>query len=99
MLSSYLKFALRNLSRNRVYSLINIAGLAMGVACCQLLCLYIWDEMSYDKHHNRGSDVYRIVTDFQSELIVSRTGFASPPIAMTIKDEVPEVETAVRVLS
>jgi putative ABC transport system permease protein len=99
MLRGYLKIALRNLLRNRVYSLINIAGLAMGVACCQLLCLYIRDEMSYDKHHNRGSDVYRIVTDFQSELVVSRAGSASPPIAMTIKDEVAEVEAAVRVLS
>jgi putative ABC transport system permease protein len=99
MLNSYLKIALRNLLRNRVYSLINILGLAMGVACCQLLSLYIWDEMSYDKHHKRGSDLYRIITNFQSDLIVSKTGSASPPIAMTIKDEVPEVEAAVRVLS
>ncbi|HWA34343.1 MAG TPA: ABC transporter permease, partial [Cyclobacteriaceae bacterium] len=99
MLGSYLKIAIRSLLRNRIYSLINIAGLAMGVACCQLLSLYIWDEMSYDKHHQRGEDVYRIITDFQSDLIVNRTGTASPPIAMTFKDEIPEVEAAVRVLS
>jgi putative ABC transport system permease protein len=99
MLTSYLKIALRYLLRNRVYSLINILGLALGVACCQLLSLYIWDEMSYDKHHKRGGDVYRIVSNFQSDLVVSRTGSVSPPIAMTIKDEVPEVEAAVRVLS
>ncbi len=99
MLSSYLKIAMRNLLRNRLYSLINILGLALGVACCQLLSLYIWDEMSYDKHHKRGGDVYRIVTDFQSDLIVDRIGSASPPVAMTIKEEVPEVESATRVLS
>ena len=99
MLNSYLKIALRNLLRNRVYSLINILGLALGVACCQLLSLYIRDEMSYDKHHKRGSDVYRIISSFQSDLVVGRTGSVSPPIAMTIWDEVPEVETAVRVLN
>ncbi|HMJ70432.1 MAG TPA: ABC transporter permease [Cyclobacteriaceae bacterium] len=99
MFTSYLKIALRNLLRNRVYSVINILGLALGVACCLLLSLYIRDEMSYDKHHKRGNDLYRIVTNFQSELVVDRTGAASPPIAMAIKEEVPEVETAVRVLS
>ncbi len=55
--------------------------------------------MSYDKHHQRGSDVYRIISTFQSDLVVSRTGASSPPMAMTIKDDVPEVEAAVRVLS
>jgi putative ABC transport system permease protein len=99
MFTSYLKIALRNLLRNRIYSLINILGLALGVACCQLLFLYIRDEMSYDKHHNRKEDLYRIISTFQSELVVDRTATTSPPIAMTIKEEVPEVEAAVRVLS
>jgi putative ABC transport system permease protein len=99
MLTNYLKIALRNLIRNRVYSLINIFGLSLGVTCCLLLSLYIWDEMSYDKHHRRAGDLYRIITNFQSGSVVNRTGAASPPIAMTIKDEVPEVEAAARVLN
>lgn len=99
MLSSYLKMACRNLWRNKIYSTINILGLALGVACCQLLSLYIWEEMSYDKHHHRGGDIYRIVSNFQSELVVNKTGAVSPPIAFTVKDEVPEVEAAVRILS
>jgi len=57
MFSNYLKIALRNLMRNRVYSAINIFGLAMGVACCLLLSLYIQDEISYDKHHDRVDDL------------------------------------------
>ena len=80
MLSSFLKITLRHLLRNRVYSLINILGLALGVACCQLLSLYIWDEISYDKHHKRGGDVYRIISNFQSELVAERTGAVSPPL-------------------
>ncbi len=99
MLPKYLKLALRNLMRNKVYSFINIFGLALGVTCCLLLSLYIWDEMSYDKHHKRAGDLYRIITNFQSESVVDRVGATSPPIAMTIKDEVPEVEAAVRILN
>src|SRR5438477_2593033 len=99
MLTKYLKLALRNLMRNKVYSFINIFGLALGVTCCLLLSLYIWDEMSYDKHHKRASDLYRIITNFQSGSVVDRVESTSPPIAMTIKDEVPEVEAAVRILN
>src|SRR5438045_5733148 len=99
MLTKYLRLALRHLMRNKVYSFINIFGLALGVTCCLLLSLYIWDEMSYDKHHKRASDLYRIITNFQSGSVVDRVGSTSPPIAMTIKDEVPEVEAAVRILN
>jgi len=68
MFQNYIKIALRNLARNKVYSGINIFGLALGVACCLLLSLYIQDEMSYDKHHERSEDIYRMVTTFRSEL-------------------------------
>jgi len=99
MLQNYLKIALRNIARNKVYSAINIFGLAIGVACCLLLSLYIQDEVSYDKHHQRSEDLYRIVTSFQSEVAgFTKLGTASPPIAMALKDEIPEVEVAVRVL-
>ena len=99
MLQNYLKIALRNLLRNRVYSAINILGLALGVACCLLLALYIQDEVSYDKHHKNVENIYRIVSDFQTEAVIQKSGTASPPIAMTMKDEIPEVQAAVRVLN
>ena len=99
MFTNYLKLALRSLMRNKAYSFINIFGLALGITCCLLLSLYIRDEISYDKHHKHANDLYRIITNFQSGSIVDRVGSASPPIAMTIKDEVPEVEAAVRILN
>jgi putative ABC transport system permease protein len=99
MLPKYLTLALRNLMRNKLYSFINIFGLSLGISCCLLLSLYIWDEMSYDKHHKRVNDLYRIITNFKSGSVVDRVGAASPPIAMTLKDEVPEVEAAVRILN
>src|SRR5690349_3364996 len=99
MLQNYIKIAIRNLARNKVYSAINIFGLALGVACCLLLSLYIQDELSYDKHHKRSEDIYRIVTTFQSEISgIQKSGTVSPPIAMAAKAEIPEVEGAARVL-
>jgi len=86
------------LMRNKVYSFINIFGLALGVTCCLLLSLYIREEMSYDKHHKRAGDLYRIVTHFQSGSAMDKVGAVSPPIAMAVKAEVPEVEAAVRIL-
>jgi len=99
MFTNYLKPALRNFMRNKAYSFINIFGLALGITCCLLLSLYIWDEMSYDKHHRRAGDLYRIITTIQSGSAVDKLGSASPPIAMALRDEVPEVEAAVRILN
>lgn len=62
MLRNYFKTALRNLSRNKVYSLINIAGLSIGLACAMLIILYVKDEVSYDRFHSNVGNIYRIVT-------------------------------------
>jgi len=99
MLQNYLKIALRNLLRNKVYSFINIFGLALGVACCLMLTLYIQDELSYDKHHNHLENIYRIVTQFESDRGVDKQGSTSPPIALTLMEELSEVESAARVLN
>jgi putative ABC transport system permease protein len=99
MLRNYLKIALRNLLRNKAYSTINIFGLALGVGSCLLLTLYILDELSYDRHHHRLGDLYRITTHFQSERGFDKLPTASPPIAGTLKDEIPEIETFARVIN
>jgi putative ABC transport system permease protein len=99
MLYNYFKIALRNIAHSKVYSAINILGLALGIACCLLLTLYIQDEASYDQHHARIDDIYRIVTVKTDDTGEVKWGAVSPPIAMTVKDEVPEVEAAVRVLN
>lgn len=99
MLKNYFKVAIRNLLRHKVYSSINIAGLALGIACCLLLSLYIQDELSVDTHHNRLDDLYRITTQFESNRGLNKMGTSSPPIAMTMWDELSEIESAVRVLN
>jgi putative ABC transport system permease protein len=99
MLANYFKIALRNIFRSKTYSLINISGLSIGVACCLLLALYIQDEMSFDKHHENLDNIYRLVTKFESEKFNETMGTASPPIAMALPAEIPEVENAARLLN
>ena len=97
MLQNYFKIAIRSLLRTKVYSLINISGLSLGVACCLLLSLYVHDEFGYDRHHKRLDDLYRIDTQFEADVIgFDKLGSVSPPIAMTLKEELPEIEVATR---
>ena len=99
MLRNYIVIALRNIMRSKVYSFINIAGLSLGVACCLLLALYIQDELSFDRHHQRLNDLYRITTKFEGDLGIDEQGSVSPPIAMAMRDEIPEIESATRLLN
>ncbi|HEX5170082.1 MAG TPA: ABC transporter permease [Cyclobacteriaceae bacterium] len=99
MLKNYFKIAFRNLVRTKVYSFINIFGLSLGVACCLLLTLYVQDEFDYDRHHQRLNDLYRIDTQFNGDVIgFDKLGSVSPPIPMTLKEELPEIEAAARVI-
>lgn len=95
MLRNYLKIAFRNLTRNKLYSSINIFGLAAGLAVCLLIMLYIFDELSYDKHQKDGDRIYRLA-------YVTNTGetwSAQPaPVAFTLKAEMPEAEQVTRLL-
>lgn len=99
MIKSYVTIALRNIMRNKTYSFINVAGLALGLACCLLLALYIEDEYKFDRHHERLSDLYRIVTEFHSPDGIHNQATSSPPIALALRDEIPEVESAARALN
>ena len=98
MLKNYIKIALRNLLRTKLYTLINICGLSLGVACCLLLALYVQEEFEYDTHHARLDDLYRINTHFDGIVGFEGLGNVSPPIPMTMAMELPEVEQAARIV-
>lgn len=98
MLSSYVRMAIRHLLRNRVHSSINIFGLSIGIACCLLLTLYVNHEMSYDQHHDHLDQLYRIDTYFKNPEGENRMRTASPPIAMTLMEEVSGIEYGARIL-
>ena len=63
MFKNYLKIALRNIGKNKTYSIINISELAIGMACCILILLYVADELSYDRFHKKADNIYRVTTD------------------------------------
>src|SRR5579859_5820384 len=60
MLKNYIITALRFLRKNKIFSLLNILGLAMGLACCMLIALYVFDELSYDSYPANAADIYRV---------------------------------------
>ena len=92
MFRNYLKIAWRNISKQKLYSFIQIGGFALGIAACLLIALFICDELSYDRYISNGNRVYRVVRDLNEngEHFVG-TSFAAP-FAKALKDEFPEVE-------
>lgn len=63
MFKNYLTVTFRNLSRNKVSTFINIAGLSLGLACAMLIILYVKDELSFDRFHENGPRLYRVVSE------------------------------------
>lgn len=96
MLQNYLLTAFRHLWRHRVFSFLNIAGLAIGFSACFLIFLYVRFEMSYDGFHSKKDRIYRLVCDFRTATDVNQTGLTSPPMAIAAKAEFPEIEAVVR---
>ncbi|WP_221394022.1 ABC transporter permease [Dyadobacter sp. NIV53] len=100
MLRNYLKIAFRNLLKHKAFSFINIAGVAIGLACFLLLALYVKDELSYDRYNANADRIYRLSRDFLSKdgTTSLRLGHAAPPFGPLIKQDFPEVEQVVRLL-
>ena len=96
MLSNYLKIAWRNITGNPLFSGINIVGLAIGLACCIIITLFVRYELSYDKHWNNVDDVYRVTRDFYSNDL--RLAAIAPPIAPLLQEDFPEIEVITRIL-
>ena len=66
MFKNYFKIALRNIRRYKTYSFINIIGLAIGMACCIMILLYVQDELSYDSYHANADHIYRLIAQGKS---------------------------------
>lgn len=94
MISHYFKISWRSLLANKCYSLINIFGLAFGLASCLLIMLYVVDEMKYDQHHVYSDQIYRVE-------IAGKTGSwasTSAPVGPGLTSEFPEVSDYARLL-
>jgi len=97
MLRNYIITALRNLWRNKFFSFINIFGLGVGVSCCMLIVLYAKDELSFDRFHERGNNIYRITADLtNSKGEVTKLGNTGLMPGPRFVAQIPELECYVR---
>ena len=95
MIKNYLTVAIRNIARNKTFSAINILGLAIGMACCILILLYVQDELSYDQHHEHAHRIYR---GAHADVTAGGRQYAvtSLPMGPALVTDYPEVIEAVR---
>ncbi|MFN3378736.1 MAG: ABC transporter permease [Runella zeae] len=97
MLHNYLKIAVRNLSKHPTFSLINIAGLAMGLVCCMAIGLYVWDEYQYDRAVPQFEHTYRVTERQKQATGLFDIAVTPGPLAPALKNDFPEITETVRV--
>ncbi len=97
MLKNYLKIALRNIFRNKTYSIINIFGLSIGIACSILIILWIHDELSYDQFHKNSSDLFMVVQKHYNQNGIEYDSAEPYPVAEELKRNYPEILDVSRV--
>ena len=96
MFNNIVRTAIRRLSKQKGYSILNIAGLALGMACTLLILLWVMDELSYDRFHEHADRLYRIEMDDpypQGDYHINVTPY---PMGPAVKDEIPEIENQLR---
>jgi len=96
MMKNYFKIAFRNIKRNKIFTLINILGLAFGMACFILIILWIQDEMSYDKFHTNKDDLYLLTIIHPDSVMDPNVPYALAP---RLSDEIPEIVQFTRIYS
>ncbi|ADB40593.1 ABC transporter permease [Spirosoma linguale] len=96
MLTNYIKIAWRNLIRNKAFSAINIVGLAIGLATCLLISLFVLDELSYDRFNEKADRIVRVIFRGSSAGGKMNEAHVMPPTAQTLKADYPEVLDATR---
>ncbi|MEP6513432.1 MAG: ABC transporter permease, partial [Parafilimonas sp.] len=97
MIKNYFKIALRNLWKNKIFSIINIVGLATGLCCFLLITIYVLDELNYDRYNKNAQRIFRISSDIKfggGELHSSQT---SDMMGSLLKKDYPDVEEYTRI--
>lgn len=97
MIRSFFTSAIRHLLKNRSYTLLNIGGLSLGLACFTLIGLWVKDEVSYDLFHNKADRIYRIAGTFTDESGQFDQAVTCIPLAPALVNDLPEVENALRI--
>jgi putative ABC transport system permease protein len=98
MIKNYFQIAIRNIFKQKGYSFINIAGLALGLTCCIIIMIWIQNELSYDKYNEYGDRIYRIERSFLNQYGSLTTSFCSlaPSFVPLLKQDFQEIESIAR---
>ena len=96
MIKTYIKLALRSLVKNKVFSFINVFGLAIGLTCCLLLSMYLYQEFSYDSHQKFAARLYQLETLSIKEGKEDRGAAVPAPMVPAMQREFPEIEGTTR---
>jgi len=99
MLKSFLLITLRNLSRQKLFTLINLAGLVIGFTCFILVSLYIHHELSYDRFHSKADNIHRVTMSWFVSGSRSKQPTSAPKLGLLIKERQPAVEEVVRLIN
>lgn len=97
MIKNLVKIAFRNIIHDKIYSLINLIGLTLGITCSLFLLFFILDELSYDRFHEKAGEVYRVVTDITEKDNQFLWAVAQIPFGPAVKRDYPEVQEYVRI--
>ena len=95
MLKNYFKTAWRKMVRNPKISIINIGGLAIGLACAIILYLYVTSEFGYDAYYKNADRIYRVYTHLSLNGAESNSAKSSPPVADALRVHFPEVQASI----
>lgn len=97
MFKNYFKTALRSLLKNKGFTFINVAGLALGLATVLLIVFYVVDELSYDRFNTKADRIYRVNTDLKAGSNETSFAITAPAVADALGKEFPEVERSMRI--
>jgi putative ABC transport system permease protein len=99
MIRNYLLLAIKHLRKQKVFSIINILGLTVGITCCFMIFLFIMNEMSYDNFHKNGKNIYRVMRVANNNGVKREIPYLSPPYGPALINDYPDaLKAEVRVM-
>ncbi len=97
MLQNYIKIALRNFTRAKLFSFINLAGLIIGITVSLLMLVYVLHENGFESFHQNMDKIYRIAIEWGSDASKMKMAGSMPALAPTLNEQIPEVQRAIRI--
>ncbi len=96
MFRNYLKISIRNITKHRIHSAINILGLTVGLACCLFILVWVQDELSYDRFNKNLDNLYRVILEYPRGSQTTFVSYAAPAAAEWLKNNIPEIVESAR---